>query len=122
LRLLVVRPASRLGWGYILALEESRVFVLLVGRSDHEMIWLRDGDEVFYREKHKIQSSKLVLTFVWNLHEFQVIDVMPKGEKFITAYHVRNISTEIVSLLDMEREVKGGWLCMRTMQGHIHQK
>jgi hypothetical protein len=60
-----------------------------------------------------------MLTFVWNPHGFQVIDIMPKGEKFTTVYHVRNISTEIVSLLDLEREVKGGWLCMQTMQGHM---
>jgi hypothetical protein len=46
-------------------------------RSDHEMIWLPDGDEVSDREKHMIQSSKFKQTFVWNPHGFQVVDAMP---------------------------------------------
>jgi hypothetical protein len=50
--------------------------ILLVDRSDHEMIWLPDGDEVPDREKHMIQNPKLMLTFVWNPHEFQVVDAM----------------------------------------------
>jgi hypothetical protein len=91
------------------------------------MIWLPDGDEAPDREKHMIQSSKLMLRFVWNPHGFQTIDAMPchampKGEIFTTACDIRNILTEIVSLLGVENEAKGGWRCMRTMQGHISQK
>jgi hypothetical protein len=41
------------------------------------MIWLPDGDEIIDREKHMIQSPKLMLPFVWNPHGFQVVDVMP---------------------------------------------
>jgi hypothetical protein len=43
------------------------------------------------------QSPKLRLTFVWNLHGFQVVDAMPKREIFTAAYYVRNILTEIVA-------------------------
>jgi hypothetical protein len=74
------------GWGYILTLDESWFSL----SADNEMIWVPDGDEVADREKHMIQSPKLMLTFVWNLHEFQVVDAMachamPKGEMFPAA-------------------------------------
>jgi hypothetical protein len=67
-----------------------------------------------------IQNSKLMLTFAWNLHGFEIVDVLSKGEMFTTS-----IISEIFwprSLLDMEREVKGGCLYTRTMQGHNQQK
>jgi hypothetical protein len=44
--------------------------VLLVDKSDHEMIWLPDGDEVPDREKHMIDSQKLMLMFFGNPHGF----------------------------------------------------
>jgi hypothetical protein len=72
------------------------------------MIWLPDGDEISDREKHKIQSLKLMLTFVWNPHGFQVVDAMSKGEMFTAAYYIRNILTEIIARRGVEREVKGG--------------
>jgi hypothetical protein len=54
------------------------------------MIRLPDGDEVPDRERHMIQSLKVMLTFVWNSHGFQVVDAMschamPKGEMFTSA-------------------------------------
>jgi hypothetical protein len=96
--------------------------VLLVERSDHEMIWLPDGDEVPDQEKHMIQSPKLILTFVCDPHGFQVVGAMPKGKMFTAAYYVRRILTEIVAGCGVERAVTGGWSCMRTMQGRIQQK
>jgi hypothetical protein len=61
--------------------------------ADHEMIWLRDGDEVPDRGKYVIQSQKLMLAFVWNPHAFQVVDPMswqgmPKRETFTAAYYI----------------------------------
>jgi hypothetical protein len=53
------------------------------------MICLPDGDEVLNREKHMIQSPKLMLTFIWNPHGFQVVDVMPKREMFTAACYIR---------------------------------
>jgi hypothetical protein len=55
------------------------------------MIYLPDGDEVPNREKQVIQSPKLMLTFIWNLQGFQVVDAIPchgirKGGIFTAAY------------------------------------
>jgi hypothetical protein len=55
-----------------------------------------------------IQSPELMFRFIWNPHGFQVVDLMLKGEIFTAAYDSRNILTQIVSLLGVEREVKGG--------------
>jgi hypothetical protein len=71
--------------------------VLLVDRSDHEMIWLPDGDEAPDQEKHMIQSPKLVSKCVRNPDGFQVVDAMSKGEMFTAAHHIRNIVTVIVA-------------------------
>jgi hypothetical protein len=60
------------------------------------MIWLPDGDEISDREKHMIQSPKLMLTFLWNPPVFQVVDVMPKREMFTAASNILNILTKIV--------------------------
>jgi hypothetical protein len=50
---------------------------LLVDRSSHDLIWLADRDEIPDREKHMIQSPKLMPMFVWNPHGFQLVDAMP---------------------------------------------
>jgi hypothetical protein len=67
----VVHPESNLVWDTYSPLTSESWLSL---SADHEMTWLPDGDEVPDREKHMIQSPKLMLTFVWNLHEFQVVD------------------------------------------------
>jgi hypothetical protein len=64
-----------------------------------------------------IQSPKLMLAFVWDPHGFQIIEVMPKGKIFTAACY---LISEIFSprlLFGVEREVKGSWWCMQTMQG-----
>jgi hypothetical protein len=87
--------------------------VILVDRSDSEMIWLPGGDEVPDREKRMIQSRKLMLMFAWNPDRFQVVDAMPCH---VMPYEKERCSrpstiSEIFSsrsLLNIEREVKGG--------------
>jgi hypothetical protein len=82
--------------------------VVSLDRSDHEIIWLPDGDKAPDREKHMIQSPKLMQTFLWNPDEFQVVDAMPsqdipKGEIFAVASYTRSTIFSSRSLLGMER-------------------
>jgi hypothetical protein len=85
--------------------------VLLVDKSDHEMIWLPDGDEDRDREKHMIQSPKLMQSFIWNLHGFQVVDTKPampfRKERCSRPPTMSEIFSPR-SLLGVERDVKGG--------------
>jgi hypothetical protein len=86
------------------------------------MIWLQDGDEVPDREKHMIQTPKLMFTFGWNPDGFHVVDAMPSHAKrrdvqsrlVCPNYRDRD---RFVARRGAEREVKGGWSCMRIMQG-----
>jgi hypothetical protein len=75
------------------------------------MIWLPDGDEVSDREKQMIHSPKLMITFVWNPHGFQVVHALPchttlKIEIFTAAHYVRNILTEIVARREQRGEMR----------------
>jgi hypothetical protein len=63
-----------------------------------------------------------MLASVWNIHGFQLVNAMSTGEIFTATYNIRNILTDIVARPGVEREVKGGWLCMRPIQGYIQQK
>jgi len=56
----VLHPPSRIGWGNMLHISpwRVRIIVLLVNRSDHEMIWVPDGDEV-------VRSAKNVSPIGW---------------------------------------------------------
>jgi hypothetical protein len=77
--------------------------VLFVDRSDYEMIWLPDGDEIPDREKHMIQSPKLMLTVVWNPHGFQVVDAVScQKERFSRPSNISEIFSPRL-LLGMER-------------------
>jgi hypothetical protein len=80
--------------------------VLLLDRSDHSMIWLPDGDEVPDREKHMIQSPKLMLTFVWNPHGLQVVDIMPWQQERCSRPPTISDIFSPKSLLRVERDVK----------------
>jgi hypothetical protein len=59
-RFLVIHPASMIGWRYILhpsPLDEWGM-VLLVDRSDHEMIWLPDGDGRWGPRSREVYDSQ----------------------------------------------------------------
>jgi hypothetical protein len=80
--------------------------VLIVKRSDHEMICLPDGGEIPGREKQMIQTSKLLRTFLWNPYALQVIDATPcQKERCSRPLTISEILL-LRSLLGAEREVK----------------
>jgi hypothetical protein len=69
------------------------------------MIWLPDGDEILDREKQRLQSPKLMLTFVSNPKDSKLLmpcHVMPKGSIFTAAYYIEIFSRR--SLLGVQRE------------------
>jgi hypothetical protein len=74
-------------WHDIVTLDESW-FDLSI---DHELIWLPAGASVFDRERHMIQSLKLMPTAVWNPHGFHLVDALSKGMKFSGSCYVTRI-------------------------------
>jgi hypothetical protein len=77
--------------------------VQLVDRSDQKVIWLPDGDEVPDRENHMIESPKLMLTFVWNPHGFQIVDAIPCQEENFSQPPTMSEIFSPRSLLGVER-------------------
>jgi hypothetical protein len=74
-------------WHDIVTLDESWVSL----STDHELVWLRSDAKVPERERHTIQSKKLMLTIVWNPSGFHLISALPNGCKFNASHYVTNI-------------------------------
>jgi hypothetical protein len=55
-------------WHDIVTLDESWIYLF----SEHDLMWTAPGEIVVDRERHIIQSPKLMLTVVWNPIEFHV--------------------------------------------------
>jgi hypothetical protein len=49
---------------------------------DYEFVWLPRGEKVPGRERHTVQSKKVMLTIVWNPCGFHLIKVLETGRKF----------------------------------------
>jgi hypothetical protein len=68
-------------------LDESSFYL----NTNHELIWLQLDGEIPERERRTIQSEKVMLTIVWNLSVFHLINVLPKGFKFNASFYVTQI-------------------------------
>jgi hypothetical protein len=64
----VLSVQSTRQWHGIFTLDESWIYLF----SEHDLMWTAPGEIVVNREWHTVQSSKSMLTVVWNLIEFHV--------------------------------------------------
>jgi histone-lysine N-methyltransferase SETMAR len=96
----VLQPQQSRSWHYIVTFDESWFYL----RTDHEFIWLQADEEVPERERHTIQSEKVMLTIVWNPTGFHLIDFLSRRAKFNGTHSVSNIP----SLLAIWRETQMG--------------
>jgi transposase len=87
-------------WHDIVTLDESWFYI----NTEHELIWLQLDEEIPERERGTIQSEKVMLTIVWNLSGFHVINVLPKGFKFNASYYV----TQTLDPLSKWRRIQVG--------------
>jgi hypothetical protein len=78
-------------WHDFVTLDESWFYLT----TDHEFIWLPESGEVFERERPIIQSTKVMLTIVWNPREFHSVNILAKRYKFNNTHYI----TEILLLL-----------------------
>jgi hypothetical protein len=74
-------------WHDIVTLDESWFYL----NTNHELIWLQPDGEIPETEWRTIQSEKVMLTIVWNLSGFHLINVLPKGFKFNASFYVTQI-------------------------------
>jgi hypothetical protein len=96
----MLQAQSKRSWHDIVTLDESRFYP----NTDHEQIWLALGEAASDRERHMIQSPKLILTFVWGVTGFHVIRLLAKGSTFDAMYYIDEILSEIA----IWRDAQGG--------------
>jgi hypothetical protein len=58
---------------------------------DHERIRLHPNEEIPERERHTIQSEKVMTTIIWDPSAFHLIKLMPNGFQFNANYYVAQI-------------------------------
>jgi hypothetical protein len=58
-------------------------------------MWMPPGETVPDRERYTIQSSKLMVTIMWNPNGFYIVNDLPKGNKFNVQYYIHNILTDL---------------------------
>jgi hypothetical protein len=76
---------------------------------DHTLIWAHLDVDIPERDRHTVQSQKVMLTIVWNPGGFHLVNVLPKGFKFNASYE----GTQIIDPLSK---------LQRTQVGRTHQK
>jgi hypothetical protein len=78
---------ERRSWHDIVTLDESWFYL----HTDHELIWAQSDAEIPERQRHTVQSQKVMLTIVWNPGGFHLVNVLPKGFKFNASDYVTQI-------------------------------
>jgi hypothetical protein len=76
LRLLMAQQCR--SWHNVVTLEESWFYLA----TQHKFIWLPETEKVPEMEGPMIQSTKLMLTIIWNPQRFHFINILPQGQKF----------------------------------------
>jgi hypothetical protein len=69
---------ERRSWHDIVTLDESRFYL----HTEHELIWAHPDAQIPERERHTVQSQKVMFTIVWNPGDFHLVNILPKGFKF----------------------------------------
>jgi hypothetical protein len=88
--------ATPQGWKYLVTLDEAWFYF----SNQHEQIWLPDQEDPPTIQRQTISSPKTILTVVWNPHEFNVVSLLPKGQKWTSQYYADHILPETWALRD----------------------
>jgi hypothetical protein len=79
----VLSVQSTRQWHDIATLDESCIYLF----SELDLMWMAPGEIAVDMERHTVQSSKFMLTVVWNPIEFHGLKALPTGRKFNTQYY-----------------------------------
>jgi hypothetical protein len=83
----VLERQERRSWHDMVTLDESWFYL----NMNHELLWLQQDEENAERERHTVQSEKVMITIVWNPSGFHLIKLLPKRFKFNARYYVTQI-------------------------------
>jgi hypothetical protein len=74
----VLKSIRHQDWQYIVTVDESWFYFII----DWETQWFPEEDEPATRMQKTIDHRKMMVTIVWNLFGFHVVDILPQGETF----------------------------------------
>ena len=83
----VLRVQKRKGFHRILTGDESWFYL----QYDHKHVWSISKEEVPERVSQKIQTKKIMLTVIWNIDQFYIINLMKNNENFNSEYFIHNV-------------------------------
>jgi histone-lysine N-methyltransferase SETMAR len=89
----ILSTAKRRGWAKFLTGDESWFYL----STDHQLVWLPEGETIPTRAKKMIGAHKALFTIFWSPLGLPVVDVLPKGAKFNSQYMVDTIIPELAS-------------------------
>jgi hypothetical protein len=115
----VLSVQSTRQWHDIVTLDESWIYLF----SEHDLMETAPGEIVVDRERHTVQSPKVMLTVVWNPIGFHVLKALPKGRKFNAQCYTNDILSQ--SQTEGGRPGKHGRTscgCILIILGHTPQK
>lgn len=93
--LLNVLESSQLqGWCDIVTGDQSW-FKLQYGQNG---AWLLPDDDSPEMDGSKISIEKVMVTIIWGINGFHIIDMMPKGNKYNSEYFIENILTPLFNM------------------------
>jgi histone-lysine N-methyltransferase SETMAR len=98
----------------VVTLDESWFYLY----SDHEAIWLQADQEPPERTRHTIQDEKVMVTIVWSVDGFHVVDHLPNGVKFNADYYANHI---LIPLLDSNAFVPPKKLIVHADNAPVHR-
>jgi hypothetical protein len=106
-------------WHGTVTLDQSWIYLF----SEHDLMWTTPGEIVVDRERHTVQSPKVMLTVVRNPIGFHVLKTLPKRRTFNAQYHSNDI---LVAISDWRRQTGGTrpnklW-CILIVLGHTPRK
>ena len=84
-------------------------------RQDVSGAWIADDEEPPICESDKFSSIKIMITVIWNIQGFHIIDFLPEGMAFNSEYMIEHILTP---LAEKKHEIWGS-SCKRKMWLHL---
>jgi hypothetical protein len=78
----VLERQERRSWHDMVTLYELFFYF----NMDHELIWLQPDEGIPERERHTVQSEKVMITIAWNPRAFHLIKLLPRDSKFNVSY------------------------------------
>jgi hypothetical protein len=84
---LMLERQGRRSWHDIVTLDGSWFHL----HTDYELFWTQPDAEIPERERHTVQSQKVMPAIVWNPGGFHLANILSKGFRFNTSYDVTQV-------------------------------